>query len=115
MYVSDLWELEPEETSSLCRLSLLMAMDFVSWRGGEASCLQRASWLLGRSLSLLLPTKDGVRCSFSGQADGFPLTTQQTDQTPKNGTVAGLLEVAVGKKKICWFTYKPKGMACTGQ
>lgn len=46
---------------------------------------------------MLLPTGDGVRCSFSGQADGFPLTTQQTNQTPKSGTVAGLLEAAVGK------------------
>lgn len=77
--------------------SILMATDSAPWRGAEASCLWCALWLLGRSLSFLLPTGDGVRCSFSGPSDGFPSTTQQTNQTPKSSTVAGLLEAAVEK------------------
>lgn len=77
--------------------SLLIAMDFVPWQGGEASCLWHALWLLGRSLSFLLPTGDEVRCSFSGPSDGFPFRTQHTNQTPKSSMVTALLEADVGK------------------
>lgn len=72
--------------------------------GGAVKWAVCALWLLGRSLSFLLPDRNRVRCSFSGSSDGHPFTTQQSNQIPKSSAVAELLEAAAGEHVVALST-----------